>query len=502
MLRKHPLILVLSLAALIPPRSVRAQKASVFWGSVDAQLFINRLVLKNRSLSDILYWGLGSGFGEAKMNPRSHDEQISIMSTPLSKEFCERNPRAGQLAFAQDDLVFVRNNRKSRSSTCDTALVDDVSDYQSQTPSWAEAIQLIYGGKDGKGDRAACTHTDRVKLINNWHSLWSDNCSDGACTKLKYAFRAGDFLGSTSFLKSLVGIERFCNGLQHEDKDPLRTNCGDGFDTGGMEYCPNGDLGVVQAVVMNHQATIKDRLPCQTGNFEYAFASNSICADGTIPHGGFLCLYPRDCSDRFGCRNSGLNGSTINPFMDGRLYNYLHTDETVTPYASREITETLWTPDGSLLAKYGLFSIYASRVCEAGQSGHNATTLMGCLVDTVDCSIGFGGRSILKATRFTEGGLCGETGDIIPTTMQLNNQALGSPNYPFPRRNTYLQTKDVPPTFGGKIDCHHVNDVSQQSLCEYLNDDDDQHRKARQLALEEANLLPIPGGPRTVRCGD
>lgn len=208
------------------------------------------------------------------------------------------------------------------------------------------------------------------------------------CNQVHHLYRPDENSGMGQVFAFFLGIRGYCNGGSQDDNDPIRRPC-----RADERYCPNGqDLGVVLPVKIpvpteipaGYFAAINNTKACQPGNFEFSFAdsnSSTKCPDGIDPFAGFLCLYPRDEQDGFGCNNSFTNASALNPFMDARIYNELPFDS-----AATEVF-----PKGSNVGDWReYYRIHAG--CEDG--GRDNSELLGCIVSQSQCSLGWGAMRI------------------------------------------------------------------------------------------------------------
>lgn len=481
---------------LLTVSAVEARDVSMWYEGSDALASSVEATLSGgRCGKNIHYLGRGDGQAESLLEQSGLGlQQTAPMSIPLSKEFCDAHPNASQLIVGQDDVVFARTKwRDSSSAGCGTSVVSDIPGYTSNVPTWAEAMQLIYGGVGGKGTTEACSDSRRKTLVENWYRLWSDGCATGDCSSLRFAFRPGDGSGIVRIMQETFGIERFCNGEQGQDLDPLRTDCSFGFDTGGAEYCPKGTLGVVQPIVIPPSRSLEERLPCEIGQFTYAYG-NPNCLDETSPFGGlYMCQFPMDCKGRFGCINTGVNGSTLNPFIDGRVYNHAHLDRFLHPIS---------LPAGPSIdgrpTSYNHSSLFFNGRCPGGSSGHDDIQQVGCLVDQVDCSIGFGGRSMLsadfRAEWPTDSEGCPTLAKVAVQPLKLAGASYDDLSYPVPRKRVYLNTRDVP-AVNGKLDCSKVRNPEERAFCECMNED------VEGVGFVGDGVIPVTGPRRTVPCG-
>lgn len=377
-------------------------------------------------------------------------QDTALMLRPLSEETCARYPNARQIEIAKDRLPLLVNSNVGN-DICDLVMVNDVPGYTSEAPEWAEALQLIYGGVDGLGTPEACAAPARANLIQNWSTLWQNNCQDSKCDALRFAFRRGDDHPTTEILKGLLGVQAFCNGAQNQDGDPLRTDCSRATD---VDWCPDGDLGVVQAVELSQDLPVYPRVGCVPGNFEFGSKfTPGDCPDGSALFAGFLCPYPRDCLNRFGCINSIFNGSPLSPFMDGRVYNELQLDDKLRP---------LTIPESGSAS-----NIYFNGRCTGGDDGSQTDTQLGCLVHQVACSMAVTTAENVFAmvTNLEPGPSCTEE---IPTPTRaavLNNAPINiqGPGYPL-SRPVFMSTLDLP-VIGNQYDCSAIANEEERAFC-------------------------------------
>lgn len=478
----------------------QAQAAFDYVGSDTVEPVIKELVASG-SCGSITYKGEGSGAGQAAV--LAGTQQTAPMSSSLdADDVCANFPNAVQAAIGVDKLIVTRNNGDAN-STCDTQFVSDVAGYDpAKGPAWGEALQLVYGGKDGAGTSAACSDDLRKNLVENWGSLWANGCADGDCDALRFAFRRGDSSGTTKVFKKILGISEFCNGDQFEDNDPLRTDC---FDATDVDYCDSdkGDtLGVLQAVFLEG-IPLAGRKRCKFGNWDFTFAHDFTdevfdgnCPDGEPQVAGFLCLYPQDCSNTPGCTNWYDNPSPLNALMDGRIYNSLRSKQDA-PEEAFELTNDA----GETLAQ--MPAIYFNGDCGGGaaQGGTSSTKQIGCLVNQVSCTIGYGGKTQIEAeitTSDVEGDQCGKTTEAQNTVTELNGVDFNQSGYPLSRK-LYIATTQVPVS-GNGLDCNAITNADEKALCECIFNGA-AGASALADAVTNAKFEPIPGGSEIVACG-
>lgn len=357
---------------------------------------INTGDFQNYRCGNFNYAPIGSPTAESNMCAGS--QAVGVMARPLLQplicsERCDnlgQNGNAVQARLATNSITVLRNNGASDSS-CDTQLGGE---------DWKTVLRTLYAGADGSGSAEACTAEDRVELLSNWSSLWSNSCTNPSpCTQVHHLYRPDEESGMGLVFSFLLGIRGYCNGKAQEDNDPIRRVC-----RPGERYCPDGDLGVVLPVKIpvpaippaNFFAGINNTQPCEQGNFGFVFAdstSSTQCPDGTAPFAGLFCQYPQDSSDRFGCNNSQVNGSTFNFFMDGRIYNEI-------PLGADGLELNAGGDIGDFREYYRMHP-----GCKDG--GRDNSDQLGCLVAQSQCSLGWGSMVIQRETQpaRTDGGV-------------------------------------------------------------------------------------------------
>lgn len=408
-------------------------------------------------------------------------QDTALMVKPLDADVCAGYPDARQVVVAKERLPLLVNSNVGY-DTCDLIMTNDVAGYESDAPQWAEALQLVYGGVNGQGTPEACSAPARANLIQNWSSLWLNNCQDSKCDALRFAFRRGDDDSTTKLLKRLLGLEAFCNGAQNQDQDPLRTDCRRAVD---VDWCPDGNLGVVQAVELSSTLPVYPRIGCVKGKFEFGTKIGAgNCPDGSPAFAGFLCAYPQDCLDRFGCINSLYNGSPLNLFMDGRVYNELKVDRRLRPL---EIPET-GSPS----------FIYFNGHCTGGNDGTRTDRQLGCLVDQVSCSMAVttAMNVLVPVTETSPGDACAEEFNVPSRAAVLNNSPINfrEPGYPL-LRPVFMSTLDVP-VEGNKLDCDAIGNAEEQEFCRCVF-----NKSVIDLEAPFAFNDPVPDY-KVVGCGD
>lgn len=446
----------------------------------------------------------------------ARSQQTLPISDAQIPAMCEQFPNAVHLKIAQRPLVISRNNGDA-GSACDQQLVSDIVDYNSGAPAWAKALQLVYGGKNGEGSEEACSDPQRRELIENWGKIWANACDGGDCEKLRFAFRPGDENPTSLVFRQLVGISAFCNGNHFQDNDPLRSDCNLAFDVDFCDPRKGSSLGVVQAV---HLADFYDsfnggeptqqpnRRQCTFGNWAFALSSelndelfDGTCPDDSEPFAGFLCLYPRDCNNHFGCVNTLDNTSVLNPFMDGRAYNLLRSYNRSEPHAPVDLVDD----SGAPIAQLTTLNLNGECATEVDELGENTSRQIGCLVSRIKCSMGLASNAQLSFRTVQKDAQvgCGE----IMAERESNRAVAISTTLPddagYPLIESFHFSADgVPPNASNNaLDCDAILDPEEQKACRCVFDQSitlDAMGLGAKLAEQGLDL--VPGGPKASRC--
>lgn len=465
-----------------------------------------------------------SGFPASLDLAAAGNQQTIPLSQANIPEMCAKYPNAVHVNVAQRPLIVTRYQGDSDES-CEPQLVADLPDYNSNAPRWAEALQLIYGGENGEGSVEACTSERRKSLVQNWASLWEDSCATGECEGLRFAFRPGDNATATMVFQQLVGISKFCNGNHFQDNDPIRTDC---FDADDLDFCDrrkNYTLGLVQAVYLDNYRQEYDpnhyhqpespgcphRNKCNFGDWDFSFQSylndelfDGNCADGEPPTAGYLCLYPMDSAHQFGCINNLDNPSPLNALMDGRDYNLLRA--TTEPSDPFEITDGA----GNQILQLATIYLNANCISETDDLGLNTSRQIGCLVDQVQCAIGFGTKGILShrsvenwVDRFLPSWLVPfhcqllDIERVTNTAAGVGAKSYGDTSYPLVEKFYMSSGQRVPSNAAQTaLDCDSVLDSRERKACHCFFDDGD----SLTGQIEYVGLTPTPGGPTVSRC--
>lgn len=378
------------------------------------------------------------------------NQETAPMLQPLRPETCSDFPDAKQAVLARERMPVIVNHGSARG--CDSRMVQDLPSYSGDVEPWAEALQLIYGGVNGTGTQSACSAPARSNLINNWGAIWGESCASGDCDALRFAFRPGDDNPLTKVFQKLVGIQSFCNGTQAQDEDPLRTDCSDAAD---IDWCPDGDLGVVQAVQLARNVGVYPRLGCVSGRMSFGFLvdGETSCPDNAAPVAGFLCIYPEDCRGRVGCINSYENPSVLDPLMDGRDYNRLQMN------ANYERTEL---PEG-----YSPSFVFLNGKCTGGNDGRNTESQIGCLVNQVKCSMAFGSKQLQRApvTVNDPGPLCSAEQEADNQSSILGGKDIEGREQGYPLSRPFFLSSNKIPVVNGAFDCSQITDPEERALC-------------------------------------
>ena len=134
------------------------------------------------------------------------------------------------------------------------------------TGTWKSKLTLLFTGVQKPGtiltdDIRDCATPERLALAADYKSLFEGGCSDASVCPggIRHAFRRGDVSGTTDTFLALIGapaVKRdpatlkvvatpFCNGLEYEDRDPIRRTC-----SAIEQVCEyDGTLGLVLPIV-------------------------------------------------------------------------------------------------------------------------------------------------------------------------------------------------------------------------------------------------------------
>lgn len=494
-----------SLSTLLVPASAFAAD---YLGPADGLGKIVAELLSRESCGNLNYLPSSP---DAGIDAIADGSQQTLPLSDLSRsELCERYPNSVHVQLAQQAVVVARNNRGPTRLVSDEPSTLDNCDLRMDpddpgTFSWADDLQLLYGGLFGKGTADACSHRRRRELIENWHYLWEDYCPDGECTKLRFAFRPSDDAAATRIFKKILDIRAFCNGNHFEDNDPIGTDCSDAEDVDFCDPRKRMTLGVVQAVHLDDFDAITPR-KCDQGTFSFEFASELFdelfggrCPDGAPYFAGFLCLYPVDCEGKIGCTSDLGNVSPLDPTMDGRVYNLLRSQP-----ENPGMPFSLNSPSGEPLAQ--LSTIHFNGHCSSARSIHGSgwKATIGCLVSQISCSIGFGTESQIPKnfTLFREWDYCSDRTEIEMKSaiVSMGEKGPEHPDYPLVERYHLSSGRGVPPNATNTaLDCDSIQNAEEEKLCRCIFENDEVAEEWDDL-LRGADLMSPPGGSSVVRC--
>jgi len=226
------------------------------------------LSLTTLPAGSIVYFGGGSGGGQAAMLANPPTQRIAPMSRPLNGAVaCPGgsgtvqgilDPRAEELLIGLDGLAVVGANQTHVDSlqevspgacpdsilpggspvvlsfttdcTADGCVAAGAGAWTYTFNSWKEVLAMIYGGQNNiiaqaqllpaatfpktrNPARINCASTVRKRLADSWGTIFegaAGNCGKGPvagnCTKLKHAFRRGDLSGTTDTFVTLTGM--------------------------------------------------------------------------------------------------------------------------------------------------------------------------------------------------------------------------------------------------------------------------------------------------------
>jgi hypothetical protein len=286
-----------------------------------------------------------------------------------------------------------------------------------------DALRIIYAGMDHASGNVIgnknCGSDLRKSLINQWSKIFTAGCTTGTCTKLTHAFRRGDASGTTDTFLNLLGLTApiptvplanqtavqpvpyptnpFCNGWDREDADPVRATWG----SGGETVC-NVSAGVVLPIVVPEQLSIAAAYPtkaCTAGKFDLKPARRTV-----LTGGGQIFECPEG---NFPAGKNAWNGSTYNIgglcyvpyFLNGTAHEYdcLNTRANKTPAGLDGLSENkfLRNVTSGALVNDSAGAVVGNayyRMRNATCQQISSTLNIGCLSNSVACSLGFAGR--------------------------------------------------------------------------------------------------------------
>lgn len=446
----------------------------------------------------LTYLGGGSSVGEGNM--RNNVQEIAPMSRFLTTNAATcRTPQSGCFLGALDAVSVLANQAKTDGVVVGDAgapnapsgnnVACDAANFGRTLPSgfvvndWRTALRIVYAGYDAQittADPCAvnapsrtvgttttdvadpafltlrCNSSLRQELVNNWDSIFQTGCTDN-CQALKHAFRRDDFSGTTDVFLELLALPNinnsatppvaqrpFCNGLETEDRDPVRRTCtGNGrtaFD--GEQVCQaDGTLGIVLPVLVPPRAndpyltlSAAGSPPPDTTGCNLAFEPSEVAplcnpnsALGgtfqrisnppgitTCPIGalvGGTCIWPKRQGSAAGTGFNCVNGKgnlpgSVPSSTDGRAWNLFPRKYNGSPVTyTRPNTSGGTSTQTMRSAFYRIHTIsqqpggdrptetVAGRVVSKACSFVDATDQIGCLVEASPCSIGFAGLS-------------------------------------------------------------------------------------------------------------
>jgi hypothetical protein len=419
----------------------------------------------------ISYRGTGSNPGGKAMNQGdttavpaipAGNQQIAPQSRFLQDSECgaavpgapSPAPAGDALEIGLDAIGIYRSKLGTTPATnCNTVRYSQAgADGQSLDASftiaqWRDVLRIVYAGvftnpaptadpctelppsrSPTQASAGRCDHSARKSLIANWGKLFQEStCSTGNCpTGLRHAFRRDDASSTSDVFLTLLGLplplplatRPFCNGLDTEDNDLLRTTCDANenvcssipFGNRASASDPataGGDLGVVQAVTLPTDSTKQySTLACGLGRFSFTAmpsavaAINQKCPDGNSRSGN-LCRAPISNTSKFGCNavkgTVPANRTFVN--MDGRAYNLTPRDPDTGALLipPTGVTDPRWGGGGA-------YKIHQTTVMGNAGTGavtcrqDDATRQIGCLVQADPCTLGYAGLGAAKWT--------------------------------------------------------------------------------------------------------
>jgi hypothetical protein len=453
-----------SAAAQAPPGSMYGSDALA---NATKDAIANAVAASAVGAGSIVYKGTGATQGIKAMNlgdtgavpaiPREN-QQIGVSSRFLTDTECGSAISSGPgqgMVIGLDAIGIMRSSLGTTPATnCNTLRYandggDGVAlDGGFTFDDWRDVVRVVYAGvfpgakpslnaTDSCLEKAParsavapsagrCDHPSRIALVKNWRKLFQETtCAAGNCpTGLRHAFRRDDAAATTDVFLTLLALPAvtpaanrpFCNGLEAEDNDPIRTVCDNNENVCAAIPFANraapsdpaaqgGDLGLVVAVTMPTDTTKQySTLACGLGRFSFAAMPTAIapinqkCPDGNSRVGN-LCRAPQSNTAKFGC--NAVKGSVppnrVFVNMDGRAYNLTPRDPDTGALLIQPtgVTDPRWGGGG-------WYKIHQSTVMSNAGTGavtcktDNPSRQMGCLVQADPCTISYESRQGLS----------------------------------------------------------------------------------------------------------
>jgi len=197
--------------------------------------------------AQINYLGGGSGKGETAL--LNHTQGIAPMSRNLAASIIGpggSHPSWGPTpdnVLGLDAAVFVQKNVATK--------CPNVQEFKSLPGNPATHwMQLILGGVDGSGSKAACSHSARLGALQALADCMN-------VLQIDHFYRRDDNSGTSDTMKEKLGLCNFCNNGTGSSKGPLNTNDADNDPirracVSGASFsptpCNGGTLGLVVAL--------------------------------------------------------------------------------------------------------------------------------------------------------------------------------------------------------------------------------------------------------------
>lgn len=346
-------------------------------------------------------------------------EQVQLVAASAASAQCQGQTPSGGLA--RNTTISVQN--------------PPGADTSYTFSDWRDVLRTLYAGRDQAHQAGDCNSNVRRALQKTWSKLFQAGCGATPCSSLRHVWRPGDSQSATDALVALTGLPNlfgsttrtpFCNGLEFEDRDPIRVPCDASDDVCGGD----GTLGLLQAIVVPQLLPTAAAFPqrsCDAGVYDWAPAP--LVTLDTCPGGGVnvftLCLMPayNDLSQSKGLNHSCLKRESNDaPFFTPNTVNTLAYNQHVR------------NPNGSLtkdeMGREISSAIYRLRSRNtAGCRLGNSIQQLGCLASQYNCTLGFTNAEAVQA-----GAVALAIGGVEPSPATVLNRT-----YPL-ARSLYLNT--------------------------------------------------------------